>query len=196
MTGDAWRLFIAVELPEDTLRGIGRLQDKLKSAIGGRAARWTRPEGIHLTLKFLGDVAPGRAAEIEAGMKAAAATAQPFELRARGLGCFPNLERPRVLWVGLAGEVEALRALQGGVEERIAPMGFPTEERGFSPHLTLARTAQGATRDEAAAIGMAAKTHATFELGAWQVTEINLMRSQLKADGALYTRVGGAALGY
>jgi len=190
-----WRLFIALELPPDVLRAIGRVQSDLKSALGVRSLRWTRPEGIHLTLKFLGDAPAARLDELKAGMALAAAPSRPIELRALGLGCFPNLERPRVLWVGLAGDIDALRALQAGVERRIAPLGFPSEERGFSPHLTLARTAQGTSRPDLAAIGAVAARRDRLEVGAWQATSLSLMRSQLKPDGAVYTRVAETKLG-
>lgn len=195
MSAEAWRLFIALELPEEVLRAIGRVQADLKSALGTGSLRWTRPEGIHLTLKFLGDVPDERVKAIEAGIMEAAAQGKPLALRAQGLGCFPNLERPRVLWVGLAGDIAALRALHGEVEQRIAPLGFPTEARGFSPHLTLARTAQGASRTDLAAIGAAASRRDQLEVGAWQATSVSLMRSQLKPDGAVYTCVGEARLG-
>jgi 2'-5' RNA ligase len=192
---EMWRLFIALELPEDVLRAIGRLQSDLKKTLGTRSARWTRLDGIHLTLKFLGDVPAGRVGEIGAGIEKAASASKPFELRAQELGCFPNLERPRVLWLGLAGDLSTLRALQADVERQIAPLGFPTEARGFSPHLTLARTAQSATRAEAAAIGVAASGHDSDELAAWRVTVLSLMRSQLRPDGAVYSRVAEAELG-
>ena len=190
-----WRLFIALELPPDVLKAIGRVQNDLKSALGSRSLRWTRPEGIHLTLKFLGDVPTGQIDAIKAGMAQAASAGRPFELRALGLGCFPNLDRPRVLWAGLTGEIEPLRALQAAVEQQIAPLGFPAEARGFSPHLTLARTAQSAGRAEISAIGQAAASRARVEIAAWRVSTLSLMRSQLKPDGAAYTRVAGVELG-
>jgi RNA 2',3'-cyclic 3'-phosphodiesterase len=192
---ETWRLFIALELPPDVLTAIGRLQADLKKVIGPRSARWTRPEGLHLTLKFLGDVPVDQVAVLEAALRQVGPGHQPFELHARSLGCFPNLERPRVLWVGLAGDLAKLRALQADVEQRIEKLGFPADERGFNPHLTLARTAQAASRAEAASIGAAARQHDPGELVSWRVTSVSLMRSQLKPDGAVYTQVQVIMLG-
>jgi 2'-5' RNA ligase len=192
---DTWRLFIALELPENVLRAIGRLQADLKKTTAPRAARWTRPEGIHLTLKFLGDVPAARADELGSALREAASRGQPFDLQAQGLGCFPNLARPRVLWLGLAGDLGKLRALQADVEERTARLGFAAEERGFSPHLTLARTAQAASRTEAAAIGAAASQHDPGLVAAWRVSALSLMRSHLRPDGAVYQQVMEEALG-
>ena len=190
-----WRLFIAIELPEEVLKAIGRLQNDLKKVIPARSARWTHPEGIHLTLKFLGDVPAEQVGELEAAIKEIGAAHRPLELQAGGLGCFPNLERPRVLWLGLGGDLVKLAALQEDVEKRIAPMGYPTEERGFNPHLTLARTARDASRADAAAIGAAVSQHDQGQLAAWRVGSVSLMRSFLKPDGAVYEQVAEAVLG-
>jgi 2'-5' RNA ligase len=192
---EMWRLFIAAELPEDVLKAIGEVQNDLKRTLGTRSLRWTRPEGIHLTLKFLGDTPSDKVEAIKAGLSEAARGHQPFDLRAQGLGCFPNLERPRVLWVGLAGDLPALKSLQADVERTISPIGFPTEGRAFSPHLTMARTSQSATRAEAGAIGAAASGYDRGVLAEWRVSGIKLIRSHLKPDGAVYTSIAEAGLG-
>jgi 2'-5' RNA ligase len=185
---DAWRLFIALELPPPILRTIANVQSDLRRTIPERAARWVRPEGIHLTLKFLGDVPVEKVDDLRVKLAKAAEGHHPFMLGIQGLGCFPNLRQPRVLWLGLVGEVQELAALQESVENHIAPLGFPTEERDFHPHLTLARTARDATRQEAAALGRAAE-QGIGQHGAWQVAEVSLIRSQLRPEGALYTEV-------
>ncbi len=191
---ETWRLFIAIELPPDVLKAIERIQSDLKRVIPQRAARWTRPEGIHLTLKFLGD-APGDQKEaLLGGMRSAAQGHAPFDLAVEGTGCFPDLKRPRVLWLGLTGDVQALKSLQAGVEKHIAPLGYPSEARGFSPHLTLARTAPAATRDEAAKIGEAALQRDSGLAAGWRVESISLMRSHLRPEGARYEQVGEARL--
>lgn len=192
---ETWRLFIAAELPEDVLKVIGRVQTDLKRTLGTRSLRWTRPEGIHLTLKFLGDTPSGRVDDLKAGLLKAVSGRKPFTLRVGGLGCFPNLDRPRVLWIGLSGDLPDLRFLQSAVEETIAPLGFPTEARAFSPHLTLARTAQGASRPEIAAIGSAVSGYDRSPLAEWRVGGISLIRSHLKPDGAVYTPIAAAELG-
>ncbi|MBN1429606.1 MAG: RNA 2',3'-cyclic phosphodiesterase [Anaerolineae bacterium] len=194
MMNESRRLFIAIELPPDILKTIARVQADLKQAIPDRAVRWTRPEGIHLTLKFLGDVHPSRLDAIKAALRQAVTGHAPFELSIHGSGCFPDFARPRVLWVGLAGEMESLHALQTDVESSIAPLGFPTEERGFNPHLTLARTSQQASREDIAQIGKIVQAYSVRQLVAWQVKSIYLMHSRLKPDGAQYTQVAEVAL--
>jgi RNA 2',3'-cyclic 3'-phosphodiesterase len=187
------RLFIAIELPRDILRTVERVQSQLKSSMPGRGAKWVRPEGIHLTLKFLGDVPISQIDAIIDEIAAAAHGHTQFFLTIEGLGCFPNTKNPRVLWLGLTGDVRDLAALQAGIEERIAPMGYPPENRGFHPHLTLARSARDARRDELAAIGKAAEK-GLGTLGSWRVDEVSLMRSNLRPDGAVYSQVAKVPL--
>jgi 2'-5' RNA ligase len=180
-------MFIAIELPDNLLRAIEKLQNSLKRATPGRAAKWVSPEGIHLTLKFLGDVQVSRIDEVVREMQAALEGHQSFYLNVEGLGCFPNLHNPRVLWLGLTGGVRELAALQNDIEQFVAPLGFPTEDRPFHPHLTLARTAREASRDEITAIGQAAE-RGVGTLGGWRVDGVSLMRSQLRPSGAVYTQ--------
>ncbi len=190
---EMWRLFIAVELPEPVVKSVAKVQGDLKRAIPDRAARWVRPEGIHLTLKFLGDVPIDQLDNLRGGMSDAASGHETFFLGIQGLGCFPNLKQPRVLWLGLVGEVQALAALQESVEACIAPLGFPSESRGFQPHLTLARSGRDATREELAALGRAAE-RGLGQIASWQVKNFSLMRSQLRPEGAVYTRVWDVSL--
>ncbi len=190
----AWRLFIALELPDEVVEQIGRLQGKLKRTVPSRAARWVDPHSIHLTLKFLGDVPVEEIDAIKDGVAQAAKGHPSLRLAVQGLGCFPDTKRPRVLWLGVTGNLDALQALQASVEEHVAPLGYPVDERGFSPHLTLARTGRQASREEAAALGRAAENGDGSALAGWQAARVSLMRSQLKPDGAVYTRVFEAEL--
>ncbi len=189
-----WRLFVALELPSDVLHALEKLQADLRRHIPGRAVRWVRPEGIHLTLKFLGDVPCDQVGELQTALDQAVAGRHRFSLNVEGLSCFPNMNRPRVLWVGVTGALKPLLALQQGVEEHIAPLGFSTEERSFSPHLTLARTGQRASRDEMAALGEAVQKYTIGQIASWEVQTVSLMRSYLKPDGATYTQVYTVAL--
>jgi 2'-5' RNA ligase len=186
---ETWRLFIAIKLPPDALRAIGRQQGKLKTAYPGAALRWVNPDGIHLTLMFLGDVSPERVAAIQAGLGQAVHGIQPFDLAIEKLGCFPDASRPRVVWVGITGDIEPLRRLQAGVERQIAPLGFETEKRAFSPHLTLARVKQYASRSDAAAVGEMVRQQSVGQIARWQVTGINLFRSHLAPTGATYEQL-------
>lgn len=191
---DQWRMFIAIELPDDLLRTIERTQNSLKRAIPDRAAKWVNPDGIHLTLKFLGDVPISRIDEVVREMRTAVEGHQAFYLNVEGLGCFPNMRNPRVLWLGLSGGVRNLAALQNDIEQFVAPLGFPPEDRPFHPHLTLARAAREARRDEIAALGQAAE-RGIGTLGSWRVDAVSLMRSQLHPSGAVYTQEADVPLG-
>jgi 2'-5' RNA ligase len=188
------RLFIALELPSSVLGALETLQSDLRAQVPERAARWVRPAGIHLTLKFLGDVPAEQVDAITAGIHEATKNHAPFTLQAEGLGVFPNPRRARVLWVGVGGEIEALRNLHASVEEYIVPLGYPAEERKFRGHLTLARAARHASRAEQEALGELAARSDLGLLASWQVESVSLVRSQLKPGGAVYTQVAEAAL--
>ena len=188
------RLFVALELPAPVLAALERIQDDLRADRSARAVRWTRPEGIHLTLKFLGETPAARLEAIQAGVRAAAGEHGPLRLRAGGLGCFPNPRAPRVIWVGLGGDLDALGALQGAVEAAIAPLGFPTERRPFSPHLTLGRVRQDASPADVRALGALVERTAIGTIGEWQAAAVSLMRSELGRDGARYTCLLSAPL--
>lgn len=181
------RLFVAIELPEEIIQVVEDTQESLKNAIPATVVKWTHPRGIHLTLKFLGDVPVDRIEELVTGVNEAALRHSPFTLYIAGLGCFPNTQRPRVLWLGLTGSVRDLAALQQSVESSLSARDFPTEERAFHPHLTLARAYRGAQKEDVAALGRAAE-RGVGELGNWTVESVSLIRSQLRAGGAVYTR--------
>ncbi len=174
------RAFLAVELPPEVQAALDRLQEDLQRSV--RGWRWTRPEAIHLTLRFLGEasdefVSAGR----ERWARAASAVA-PFALVARGLGCFPGPRRPRVLWLAVH-EVEAagpLAALAAGLERATAEAGFAPEQRAFRAHLTLARAMRGG--DAAVPVCCEAEIAAPIP-----VTQVVLFRSDLLASGARYT---------
>lgn len=188
------RLFVAVESPPHVLDALEAVQRDLRAQLPDRAARWVRPEGIHLTLKFLGDVPAAQVDGVSAGLGAAAEGHHPFDLQVEELGVYPNPKRARVLWAGVTGELEPLRRLKDAVEERIAPLGYPTESRPFSPHLTLARAGRHASRPESEAFGNLPGANDVGHLAAWRVESVALIRSQLKPGGAVYTRLAEAAL--
>jgi RNA 2',3'-cyclic 3'-phosphodiesterase len=189
---DLIRSFIAIELPPPVLDALGALQDRLGRRTD-RAAKWVAPQGIHLTLKFLGDVpAPGLAAVAEA-MTRAARGAGPLSLHLAGAGCFPSPERARVIWVGLAGDLAALSRLQRSVEEELARTGFPPEDRGFTPHLTLARLRDTTAPQERLRLSEAARGLVVPAVD-FTAGEICLIRSDLRPMGAVYTRLASAPL--
>lgn len=184
---ESWRLFIANELPRELLDELVGIQSDLMAALPDRAVRWVRPEGIHLTLKFLGNVPVGQIEDIQAGLALAVEGYAPFNLNAVGLGCFPNTRRPNVIWVGIEGDTRALKALWNSVEQAIAPLGYPTEGRSFNPHLTLGRTDRRAAPGELAQVGQHVEGADVGWLASWDVAGLSLIRSQLQAGGAIYT---------
>ena len=186
------RLFVALELPPAVREALRSAQAGLKEA--RLPVRWVDPEGAHLTLKFLGSTRPEQVPAISAALADVARAHRPLELETAELGCFPHARAPRVVWLGLAGAVQALGALRDDVERLIAPLGFPTEQRPFSPHLTLGRTSKDATRQDVARIGpVITATHAPPAIY-WRVGSISLMRSDLGPAGARYTRLTEASL--
>lgn len=191
---EMWRLFIAVELPEGARRAISAVQNDLKKRLPEGALRWVRPEGIHLTLQFLGDVERGRVDELNDALVRAAADRRRIALAIDGLGCFPNPRRPRVLWLGVGGEVAKLRLLQQAVEAETKTLGFQPEGRDFSPHLTLARVQRNASRADVGKIGAAVEWGGVDRVADFAADGVSLMRSQLRPSGAEYTQVAHVAL--
>lgn len=180
------RLFVACALPSDVLRAIGSVQDGLRRAAGVRL-RWVRPESIHITLKFLGEVEASRVGAIEAAL---AAAFQPFELHVQPaeLGGFGG-SRLRVVWVGLAGDVAGLSSLAERVDGALAPLGFPREGRPFAAHLTLARVPDEASREDRRRLARLLSAAETPAIPSMVLTQVHLMRSTLGPAGAAYERL-------
>lgn len=187
------RTFVAVELPEEVRAWLAEAQAGLAARTAraglGRGVRWVEPSGIHLTLKFLGGTSPRLLPEIERRLAVALAGQRRFSLEASRLGVFPGLRAPRVLWVGLAGGLEELAAVQQRVEEAIAPLGFPTEARAFSPHLTLARVHESVGPAERQLLGEVVRGYSLAAARRFEVAEVSLMRSELSPRGARYSRL-------
>jgi 2'-5' RNA ligase len=188
------RSFIAIELTQDLLDGLIKVQDELRADEWTDEVRWVRRAGIHLTLKFLGDVPAGRIEAIGDGVAQALVGIHPFTVTAEGLGVFPNWRRPRVIWVGVGGDTEPLRVLQEQVEQAMAELGFEPERRPFHPHLTLGRVNQRAGSGYQRRLGEALQAHDVGMVGQMRVEEVSLMRSQLNPKGAIYTQLGAYAL--
>jgi 2'-5' RNA ligase len=129
------RTFIAIDLPESMRTAIRTIQTDIRSS--GFKIRWTNPENVHLTLKFLGDVDTHLIAKINAAMKMAVKEIASIHLSGRRLGVFPNARRPRILWIGLDGQIGALLRLQKKIDAQCASLGFAREKRTFTGHLTI-----------------------------------------------------------
>jgi 2'-5' RNA ligase len=156
--------------------------------------KWVDPHGIHLTLKFLGSIAVSRVDEITRAIEEAAQGIHPFILEVRGLGVFPNPKRAQVAWVGVEGEVDKLKQLQQRIESSLSRLSFSPESRPFAPHLTLARLRERASLDERQRFGQLI-TDTRFEAACpIKVDAVNLMRSELTREGAVYHQISSIRL--
>ncbi|MBI4169004.1 MAG: RNA 2',3'-cyclic phosphodiesterase [Acidobacteria bacterium] len=175
------RLFVAAELPVEVRRRIAGIVEVLEAA--PLRVRWVRPEGIHLTFKFLGEVDPGRLADIKGALLQAGEGISTFRLRAAGVGAFPGRGAPRVIWVGVEGEIEMAGRLQEALERSLQAIGFPREERPFRPHLTLGRVKGPARGDWRPALARASEEAP----GAFEVSEFALFESRLDRHGLTHS---------
>lgn len=181
---ESFRAFIAIDLPERIRASIGTAQETLKSY--GFRVKWVRPESIHLTLKFLDNIDVDRTDAIANAMRLAVRGRAAPSLSARGLGIFPNARRPRVIWVGLGGQVDHLKSLQQALDGHFADLGFPAERRPFKGHLTLGRVRGKIAVDRLQEA--LAKLNA-FESEDFEANRIILFKSELRPTGAVYTQV-------
>jgi RNA 2',3'-cyclic 3'-phosphodiesterase len=179
---DFIRTFIAIELPVFIKTAITEIQEKLRRKISG--IRWTSPDNIHLTLAFLGDVSPEDIVRIREALSGAVTTVAPFFLSARGLGAFPGLSRPRVIWTGIGGEAGCLDALSHALNDHLETTGFPTEKRQFAGHLTLGRAKHNV---DVMGLVDCVKEMKDFETRPFAVNEAVLMKSDLRPAGPVYS---------
>jgi RNA 2',3'-cyclic 3'-phosphodiesterase len=182
------RCFIAIEIPSEIKSAFIDLQNDLRNA--GADVAWTNPDNVHLTLKFLGEIDKKLASEVEQVCLETIADMPPFKLSINGTGFFPNARHPRVLWVGLSGEVERLERLQEQLDERLAGIGFDNEEKDFQPHLTVGRIRSNKNLREL----LARSDGYTLPALSFVVQEIVLMKSDLLPSGACHTELAKARL--
>lgn len=191
---ETYRTFVALPLSSTLKQELQALQTTLMRQCPPQSVRWVAPEGMHLTLFFLGEVETRRLPEIKNALEQVARAGLGCTCRVGGLGAFPNLRRPRVVWVGLEEATGTLRALQEAVNAALEGLGFTPEEREFKPHLTLGRVTKQATPAELEALGKVVARTAT---PTWQerITELVFYRSELKPNGAVYTPLARWTLG-
>ncbi|HEV7889930.1 MAG TPA: RNA 2',3'-cyclic phosphodiesterase [Pyrinomonadaceae bacterium] len=185
------RVFCSVELPDELRSRVAERARRLRTDFPDVRASWEKPEKLHLTLKFLGDVEPARVEALSSAAARAAANREPFELIIEEPGTFPPHGQPRVLWLGIVDASGSLALMQRALETECAAVGFPRESRDFRPHLTLARirSPQGA-RELAAA-----HRETPFEPQRFKVSELVVMRSELGPGGSRYTPLSRRRLG-
>jgi 2'-5' RNA ligase len=187
------RAFIAIELSEELKANLARLQELIK--LGSESyVKWVDPQGMHLTLKFLGNISVDKVSGISEAIAEVARSAAPFRLGLTEFEAFPNTKAPRVAWVGLGGDLESLLRLQRGIDQALIPLGFAAEARAFSPHLTLGRVRDQATPQERRRLGERIASLEVQGQPSLYVDRVSLMRSQLTSKGAIYSRLGVAEL--
>ena len=188
------RSFIAVDLSGEARAELAATVESLNRR-GLSGVRWVRDEGMHLTLKFLGEIDSAMVPKVIDGLNTACRETKPFTLSLDSVGAFPNLQRPRVLWVGLAGDLETLGGLQRNVESRMERLGFPAERRRFNPHVTLGRVRDNVRSPDRTRIGEAVAEASIGKVPSWEVRSVRLMRSTLAPSGAVYTCLAETDLG-
>ncbi len=203
MVGELWaaqtsmiRTFVAIELDEEIRKAIAgtqrQVQEQLMKHLRHTApdvrVQWVRPGSIHLTLKFLGDIDEARVEDIQAALLSAVRTQSRLAVEVGGLGVFPDLRAPRVLWIGLSGQVDALMRVAAEVEAALTGVGFPPESRLLSPHLTLARIKER-SREVGKGLADSGLMTQPFRIGSLAVHAVCLMKSDLKPSGAVYSRL-------
>jgi 2'-5' RNA ligase len=182
------RAFIALEISREVRQEIRGIIERLQKGIqfGGASPKWAAPDGIHLTLRFLGEIEEEMVGRLRGLLKEAAAESKPFHLSIGSLGFFPNERNPRVLWIGVGEGAEESEALQKKIERGVVALGFSAEDRPFHPHLTLARikSARGAR-----GLVDVVASHRDVSAGLCVVDRIMLFQSELKPTGAVYTKL-------
>ena len=180
------RAFIAIEMQDAVRASLSSLQGRLRPH-ENPYVKWVDPKSIHLTLKFLGNIEQQQVSQIEEAISQASQGVSPFQLQLGGLGAFPSLGRPRVIWVAMTGEIERLVTLQKGIDQTLVPLGFAIESRPFKAHLTLGRLRERASPEERKRIGELVIATQSEAATAMKVSEIILMRSRLTPQGAIYS---------
>jgi len=186
------RAFIAIEIPGEIKKEIASQTVGLRQA-AGRSVRWAAPENIHLTIKFLGEISSSSIDSLTQTLKTESSQHTPFEITARNLGTFPNLNRARIIWIGLDAP-PALGKLQRDIEAAAARLGYPAEDKPFSAHLTIGRVREQISPAEAQSLHSALENAQIGMLGTFTAEFVHLFRSDLKPGGPVYTRLFTAAL--
>jgi RNA 2',3'-cyclic 3'-phosphodiesterase len=188
------RAFIAIELPPEVQDCLEQVSTKLKDQLGEKVVRWVPVENIHLTLKFLGDVSVNNLDVLHEIINVEAASQKQLEISIGRLGAFPKIRRPRVIWIGIEFPPELI-TLQRSIESRTTRVGYPPDEREFSPHLTLGRVSRTASPSDVRKIGEVLSASRVGFMGVARVQAVHLFKSDLQPSGAIYSKMFTAPLG-
>lgn len=178
------RAFVALKLPENIISSIKKIQEDLK--LYRFPVRWVRPEKMHLTIKFFGEIAESDIKNIGAAMNNCAGSYAPLSLSAKGVGVFPGIAHPRVIWAGISGEASLLFDLRNALENRFEEIGFKKEDRPFKGHLTLGRFRE---RVDSGKLIEALRKFQSFESEIFVAEKIYLYKSDLSPEGPVYTEL-------
>ena len=178
------RTFIAIPVPESVFVLQGNLKNTIEKKTG--KVRWVKRDQLHLTLKFVGDTPEESIDDVRGVMQKVANQMTPFKIFIQGVGCFRKIERPRVMWVGLDGEIDKLNQLVTAVHDGLHPLGFPREEKEFHPHITMARAKypQKKTPD------ISSFLNTTYDPIPFRIEKIQFISSELFPNGPVYTILG------
>ena len=180
------RSFLAFELPSEIEAVVTRVSDELKES--SLDAKWVKSGNIHLTVVFMGDIEVNEVPEIKEEVGKVCRTYGAFDISLKGLGCFPHTRKPRVIWVGLDGDLERMSLFRDALQERLIPFGVKEEKRKFKPHLTLGRFRKP-KRMSPEELELFSR-YGDVTSPACSLTELVLFKSELKPGGARYTRLG------
>jgi 2'-5' RNA ligase len=193
MTADVIRTFIAVDLPPSVLEALGQVCSQLQEKLPDTPVRWVNFQKMHLTLKFLGDISKENIGMVEKILQSEAAKRQAMEIGVGGIGAFPKMRHPRVIWIGIEAPTD-LFDLRRGIEDGVARLGYNYDKYDFTPHLTLGRISRKASARDVRKVGNVLHEYQVGFIGVARIEAVHLYRSDLRPEGAIYTRLYSAAL--
>ena len=193
MTADVIRTFIAVDLPPSVLDALGQVSSQLQEKLPDTPVRWVNSQKMHLTLKFLGDISKENIGMVEKILHSEASKRQAMEIGIGGIGAFPKMRHPRVVWIGIEAPAE-LFDLRRGIEDGVARMGYNYDKYDFTPHLTLGRISRKASARDVRTVGNVLHEFQVGFIGVARIGAVHLYRSDLHPEGAKYTCLYSAAL--
>ena len=186
------RTFLAIDIPKEITDSMEKIQYRLRNSLKEGMIRWTKPNSIHLTIKFFGSISDRDIEHITGLLKDSVKGFKPFELTVEKVGVFPNSRQPRVLWLGITGGDNSFMTLQKQIDDDLHGIGFPREERPFRPHLSLGRTKAHRGIEGLAAV---LEEFKDYRAGTFPAAGLTLYRSDLRPEGPIYTKLGYFPLG-
>jgi 2'-5' RNA ligase len=193
MSSDVIRAFIAVDLPPSVLDALGQITGQLQDKLSDTPVRWVDNQKMHLTLKFLGDISTENISMVKKTLLTEGVKRSPLELGIGGIGAFPKMRHPRVIWVGVEAPSDFFD-LRRGIEDSVARLGYNYDKYEFTPHLTLGRISRKASARDVRTVGHVLHEFQVGYLGAARIEEVHLYRSDLSSEGAKYTCLFSAPL--